>query len=182
MIPNNASPLRITAAAGTELAGASSAGTVKNPKIPSFLPKGLYIPRYFITHAALLGQAFAHCQKFPTAASRRSLNRVSVPVWPCSLSGRLLIVALVSCYPTNKLIRRGPLIERIAPFNPRTYVLRYYAVLALLSEGYSPLNGRLSTCYSPVRHSTCPLRDFRVRLACVRHAASVDSEPGSNSH
>jgi hypothetical protein len=26
------------------------------------------------------------------------------------------------------------------------------------------------------------LRDFRVRLACVRHAASVDSEPGSNSH
>ncbi|PYR50865.1 MAG: hypothetical protein DMF89_07750 [Acidobacteria bacterium] len=26
------------------------------------------------------------------------------------------------------------------------------------------------------------MRDFRVRLACVRHAASVDSEPGSNSH
>ena len=25
------------------------------------------------------------------------------------------------------------------------------------------------------------MRDFRVRLACVRHAASVDSEPGSNS-
>ena len=30
--------------------------------------------------------------------------------------------------------------------------------------------------YSP------PCGDFRVRLACVRHAASVDSEPGSNSH
>ena len=27
-----------------------------------------------------------------------------------------------------------------------------------------------------------PLRGNRVRLACVRHAASVDSEPGSNSH
>jgi hypothetical protein len=27
-----------------------------------------------------------------------------------------------------------------------------------------------------------PLLDNRVRLACVRHAASVDSEPGSNSH
>jgi hypothetical protein len=27
-----------------------------------------------------------------------------------------------------------------------------------------------------------PLRGDRVRLACVRHAASVDSEPGSNSH
>src|SRR5262249_5995369 len=26
------------------------------------------------------------------------------------------------------------------------------------------------------------LAGFLVRLACVRHAASVDSEPGSNSH
>src|SRR5437867_9061002 len=57
-----------------------------------------------------------------------------------------------------------------------------YAVLASLSERYPPLEGRSPTCYSPVCHSTHPLRDFRVRLACVRHAASVDSEPGSNSH
>src|SRR3990172_4224711 len=56
-----------------------------------------------------------------------------------------------------------------------------HAVLALLSEGYPPLEGRSPTRYSPVCHSTCPLRDFRVRLACIRHAASVDSEPGSNS-
>ena len=56
-----------------------------------------------------------------------------------------------------------------------------HAVLALLSEGYPPLKGRSPTRYSPVCHSTHPLRDFRVRLACVRHAASVDSEPGSNS-
>ena len=56
-----------------------------------------------------------------------------------------------------------------------------YAVLAPLSRCYSPPGGRLPTCYSPGRHSTCPRRDFRVRLACVRHAASVDSEPGSNS-
>ncbi len=66
----------------------------------------LYNPKAFITHAALLHQAFAHCGKFPTAASRRSLDRVSVPVWPYTLSGRLLIVALVGRYPTNKLIRR----------------------------------------------------------------------------
>ena len=52
-------------------------------------------------HAALLRQAFAHCAKFPTAASRRSLDRVSVPVWPFTLSGRLPIVALVGHYPTN---------------------------------------------------------------------------------
>ena len=57
-----------------------------------------------------------------------------------------------------------------------------YAVLASLSGRYPPLEGRSPTCYSPVCHSTDPLRDFRVRLACVRHAASVDSEPGSNSH
>src|SRR3546814_2219637 len=43
--------------------------------------KELYNPKAFITHAALLDQAFAHCPIFPTAASRRSLGRVSVPVW-----------------------------------------------------------------------------------------------------
>ena len=42
----------------------------------------------------------------PTAASRRSLGRVSVPVWPVALSGRLPVVALVGHYPTNKLIGR----------------------------------------------------------------------------
>ena len=56
-----------------------------------------------------------------------------------------------------------------------------HAVLALLSEGYPPLEGRSPTCYSPVCHSNQGLLPFRVRLACVRHAASVDSEPGSNS-
>ena len=58
---------------------------------------------------------------------------------------------------------------------------RYYAVLAQVSLGYPPLKGRLVTCYSPVRHFTHGLLHFLVRLACVRHAASVDSEPGSNS-
>ncbi len=62
---------------------------------------GVYNPRAFILHAASLRQAFAHCAKFPTAASRRSLGRVSVPVWPITLSGRLPIVALVGRYPTN---------------------------------------------------------------------------------
>ena len=67
----------------------------------SSLPTELYDPKAFITHAAWLGQACAHCPIFPTAASRRSLGRVSVPVWPITLSGRLLIVALVSHYLTN---------------------------------------------------------------------------------
>ena len=32
----------------------------------------------------------------------------------------------------------------------------HYAVLATVSGCYSPSKGRLPTCYSPVRHSTCP--------------------------
>ena len=68
--------------------------------------KVLYNPRAFFTHAAWLRQAFAHCAIFPTAASRRSPGRVSVPVWLIILSDQLWIVALVSHYLTNKLIQR----------------------------------------------------------------------------
>eukprot|EP00958_Prasinococcus_capsulatus_P030405 scaffold8096_cov1613-Prasinococcus_capsulatus_cf.AAC.19 len=100
--PNNACTPRITAAAGTELAGAYSLNTVR----ASSLRKEVYNPRTVIPHAVLLRQAFAHCGKFPTAASRRSLDRVSVPVWLIILSDQLLIVVLVSHYLTNKLIRR----------------------------------------------------------------------------
>ena len=75
----------------------------------SSLPTGLYNPKAFITHAASLGQAFAHCPIFPTAASRRSLARVSVPVWLIILSDQLRIGALVGRYPTNQLILRGPI-------------------------------------------------------------------------
>ena len=71
------------------------------PSLASSLLKGLYDPKIFITHAALLRQAFAHCGKVPTAASRRSLDRVSVPVWLIVLSDQLMIVALVSRYLTN---------------------------------------------------------------------------------
>ena len=67
----------------------------------SSLPTELYDPKAFITHAAWLGQACAHCPIFPTAASRRSLDRVSVPVWLIILSDQLTIVALVVHYTTN---------------------------------------------------------------------------------
>jgi hypothetical protein len=71
------------------------------PSLCSSLTKGVYNPQTFLPHAVLLRQACAHCGKFPTAASRRSLDRVSVPVWLIILSDQLLIVALVSRYPTN---------------------------------------------------------------------------------
>ena len=67
----------------------------------SSLTTEFYDPKTFFTHAALLRQTFVHCGRFPTAASRRSLGRVSVPVWPITLSGRLRIIALVSHYLTN---------------------------------------------------------------------------------
>ena len=62
-----------------------------------------------------------------------------------------------------------------------------YAVLAVISNCYPPVQGRLPTRYSPVRHSVISVRFRRlspicfVRLACVKHAASVHPEPGSNS-
>ena len=57
---------------------------------------------------------------------------------------------------------------------------RAHAELPPVSGGYPPPRGRLPTCSSPVRHVSRPKR-ARVRLACIRHAASVDPEPGSNS-
>ncbi len=74
------------------------------PSPPSWVPTVLYDPRAFITHTALLRQAFAHCAKFPTAASRRSLDRVSVPVWLIILSDQLSVFGLVGRYPTNNLM------------------------------------------------------------------------------
>ena len=63
--------------------------------------KGLYNLSAIIIHAASLRQTFVHCGIFLAAASRRSLGRISVPVWAYTLSGRLPIIALVGRYPAN---------------------------------------------------------------------------------
>ena len=81
----------------------------------SSLMTEVYNPKTFFLHAASLRQSFLHCAIFPTAASRRSLGRISVPMWPFNLSVRLLIVDLVGRYPTNYLIRRELIFQRIAP-------------------------------------------------------------------
>jgi hypothetical protein len=50
--------------------------------------------------------------------------------------------------------------------------------------GLSPSLGQIPTRYSPVRHSppiSIATYCAAVRLACVKHTASVQSEPGSNS-
>jgi hypothetical protein len=102
VIPDNARTLRITAAAGTELAGASSGGTVTLGQAEySSLLTVVYNPKAVIPHAASLRQPCGHCAIFPTAASRRSLGRISVPMWLIILSDQLRVVALVGRYPAN---------------------------------------------------------------------------------
>ena len=101
--------------------------------------KEVYNPKAVIPHAASLHQAFAHCAIFPTAASRRSLGRVSVPVWPVALSGRLPVVALVGHHPTNKLIGRGPIPDRRS--FPRTPMRRH--VVSGISTGFPVLSQNL---------------------------------------
>jgi hypothetical protein len=82
------------------------------PSIDSSPMTVLYDPKAFITHAALLRQSFLHCAIFPTAASRRSLGRVSVPVWLIVLSDQLSIFGLVGLYPTNYLMDRELILKR----------------------------------------------------------------------
>ena len=62
MIPDNACTLRITAAAGTELAGAYSYNTVSLVHVLRFLlvEKQFTTHRAFILHAAWLVQTFVH--------------------------------------------------------------------------------------------------------------------------
>ena len=69
----------------------------------------VYNPKTFVPHAASLRQAFAHCGRFSTAASRRSLGSVSVPVWVTILSDHLPVAALVGRSPANKLMGREPI-------------------------------------------------------------------------
>ncbi len=119
------------------------------PRLSSLLTE-VYDPRAFIPHAELLGQACAHCPRFLTAASRRSLDRVSVPVWLIILSDQLPIEALVSRYLTNKLMGRGLINRRqlsrrghLFPLGPKT--LWAYPVLAPVSRSCPEPEGRLPT-------------------------------------
>ena len=100
VIPNNVRTVRLTAAAGTNLARASSRDQSRSfdPSSPS---TGVYNPKAFILHAASLGQACAHCRRFSTAASRRSLGSVSVPVCRATLARPVGIRALVGHHPAN---------------------------------------------------------------------------------
>src|SRR5271169_2234646 len=145
MNPNNARDLCLTAAAGTELAVPSSPHTIKyacySQTYPCSAVTGVYNPKTFILHAASLHQGFPHCEKFSTAATRRCLDRVSVPVWLVVLSDQLPVLGLVGHYPANNLIGRSPISKRQVLRSP-ALTLQSHSVLIRLSRRYPPLRGR----------------------------------------
>ncbi len=117
--------------------------------------KGVYNPKAFIPHAVSLDRTFVHCPIFPTAASRRSLGRISVPMWLIVLSDQLPITALVGHYPTNKLIGRSPLpLWRQDRLWYGVINSAQHRTLAILSNGYSS-RGQVSY----VLLTSSPLRD-----------------------
>ena len=103
-------------------------------------------------------------------------------MWPVALSGRLPVVALVSHYLTNKLIGREAIPDR-KTFH--TIPMRIGFVSGI-SSGFPGLFQSLGQVphvlltRSPLITSVQAPR-VTVRLACVKHAASVRPEPGSNS-
>ena len=106
--------------------------------------KELYTPKGFVTHAASLRQGFPHCAIFPTAASRRSLGRISVPVWLVVLSDQLPIVALVGRYPANKLIGRRLIPERPKALTRNTCVSRAECGIRPSFPGLFPTRGQIT--------------------------------------
>ena len=103
---------------------------------------------------------------------------MSVPVWGTTLSGPLPVVGLVSRYLTNYLMGRSSLPQ------PRKFpvgFLRPDSVCGISSPFglLSPAEGQVS--YVLRTRSPLGVLLHPVRLACIRHAASVHPEPGSNS-
>ena len=129
-------------------------------------PTGLYDPKAFITHAALLRQSFLHCAIFPTAASRRSLGRVSVPVWLIILSDQLPIFGLVGLYPTNYLMIRGLIHRRPKPFPTRPAGLVDLFGISSLFRLLSPTKGQITHALLTRAPLSSPEGDSRSTCMC----------------
>ena len=110
------------------------------------------------------------------------MGRVSVPLWGAFLSEPLPIAALVGRYPANKLIGREP-IRRRRNFQYRAMRHNIPSGISRRFHRLSPGNGHVAHALRtlpPVAARTLPPR-AAPRLACVKPAASVHPEPGSNS-
>ena len=108
-------------------------------------------------------------------------------MWPSNLSVRLPIVALVGRYPANWLIGREPILQRIAPLIelgcPHSMLCGISVRFQTLSPSVRQVAHVLLT-RPPLSLLSITRRinpTYFVRLACVKRAASVRPEPGSNS-
>ena len=105
-------------------------------------------------------------------------------MWPVTLSGRLCIIALVSRYLTNQLMHRRLIRMRgLGPFSIPKMPSGCSSCISCRFQPLSTTYGQIAHVLltrSPLGHLEQALLDL-VRLACIRHAASVHPEPGSNS-
>ena len=102
-------------------------------------------------------------------------------MWPVALSGRLPVEAMVGRCPAIQLIGGDSIPCRPKPFlhlHAEVQHIRHYHPF----PGAIPVQG---AGWSPVTHPFATLMESKlsnpVRLACVKHAASVRPEPESNS-
>ena len=113
------------------------------------MAKEVYDPKAFILHAASRRQTFVHCVRFPAAATRRCMGRVSVPFWGVTLSRPLPVIALVGHYPTNKLIGDRLIHRRaVKPFS-----LARLCGISPSFDGVFHTIGEIPIYYSAVRNS-----------------------------
>ena len=105
-----------------------------------------------VNHSDFPHHAYAHCGVCAPAARRSARALVSVPFSGLMLSHPLRVIGMVGRYPAICLIRRGLIAKRLR-CNLRTFGFGFvpesqtYVELASVSQGYSPLCGRLTTRY-----------------------------------
>ncbi len=83
-------------------------------------------------------------------------------------------MGLVGHYPANNLMGRAPVLR-----HPKAFFVAERMRYCWLFPAGIP-HRRVGT-HVFLSRSPLPPRRVNVRLACIRHAASVDPEPGSNS-
>ena len=102
-------------------------------------------------------------------------------MWPIALSGRLPVVGWAGRCPAHYLMGRDPIPRRrsfpgpaMRPGRDVRYQPRFPEVVPERGAGWSRVTHPFATLFTAEAVLT-------VRLACVRRAASVHPEPGSNS-
>ncbi len=131
-----------------------------------------------------LRQGCPHCARFLIAASRRSMDRVSVPWWLTALSRQLPVLALVSHYLTNKLIGYGLLLKHQSFTYKTKRIVRLLSITPSFDELFPTsrqiihiLLTRLPLSKEEKLSTEVSRNSSRiVRFAYLRHTANVHPE------